>query len=327
MSKHGIGFWGLAAVLAFAGWCGAAQTLRLTNGDRWESAAGDPQNRFQQALAQLQQLAREGDAGDIKEALRQIKAEFPDQVEPDLDLYIWGEWYYWRDRYGKAVKKFEKMFKDYRRTQFSAPALQREFDIAQAYLEGRKKTVLGLFKMSAYEDGIELMEKISDRAGLDELEGIGLRAAIVVAEYYEAAEKYIEAYEKWSEIASYWETGPIGKRALYRMAEDNLAAYDRRPEDKRAHFDASRLTTARTYYVKFLALYPQDAKQEEVPEKIRHIDEEFAYKQYFIGEFYRRTGEHRAANLYFEMVLRSWPGTEAGALAREALGRNQAGGK
>jgi len=327
MSKHGIGFWGLAAVVAFSTWGGAAETLRLTNGDRWESVAGDPDARFRRTMAELQALAQEGDAGDLREALRQVKEEFPERVEPDLDLYLWGEWYYWRDRYPKAVKKFEKMFKDYKRTQFAAPALQREFDIAQAYLEGRKKTVLGLFPISAYEDGIELMEKISDRAGLDEPEGIGLKAAIAVAEYYEAAEKYIEAYEKWSEIASYWETGPVGKRALYRMAEDNLAAYDRRPEGKRAHFDASRLTTARTYYAKFLALYPQDAKQEEVPEKIRHIDEEYAYKQYVIGEFYRRTGEHRAANLYFEMVLRNWPQTQAGALAQEALERDPTGGK
>jgi len=181
--------------------------------------------------------------------------------------------------------------------------------------------------MSGYEEGIGIMEKVSDRAGLDEPNGVGLRAAISVAEHYEAQEKYTEAYLKWSEIASYWETGPIGKRALYRMAEDNLIAYDQPAESKRPNFDASRLSTAKTYYAKFLVLYPQEAKDNEVPEKMKHIDEEMANKQYAIGQFYRRTGKRQAANLYFDMVTRTWPQTEAGALAKEALESNQDGGK
>jgi len=328
MLKHGIGFLGLAisVALSCAG-SATAETWRLKNGDQWESTAADPQERYLHAIAELKELVKSGNARDVKEALKQIKEEFPDRVSPDLDLFILGEMQYWRDRYGKALSQFEKMFKKYPSSEFSAPALQREFDMAMAYLEGRKKTVLGFIKISGYAEGVEIMEKVSDRAGLDEPNGVGLRAAVAVAEHYEAAEKYLEAYLKWSEIASYWETGPIGKRALYRMAEDNLAAYDSHAPNDRPNFDGSKLTTAKTYYAKFMALYPQDAKQDEVPEKVRHIDEEMAYKQFTIGQFYRRTGKHQAATLYFDMVVRNWPQTEAGAMAKEALAKDQAGGK
>jgi outer membrane protein assembly factor BamD (BamD/ComL family) len=111
------------------------------------------------------------------------------------------------------------------------------------------------------------------------------------------------------------------------MAEDNLAAYDLPAEPKRPNFDASKLTTAKTYYAKYLALYPADAKENEVPEKMKHIDEEIAYKQYSIGWFYHRTGKHQAARLYFDMVARKWPQTQAGTLAKEALEGKQEGGK
>ncbi len=328
MSKHKIGFLGLAVSVLFSCCAGAApETWRLKNTDQWESVASDPQERYLHAIAELKELVKSGDAGEVKESLKQIKAEFPDRVGPDLDLFINGELQYWKEHYGQALTKFEKMLKDYPGSEYAAPALQREFDMAQAYLDGRKKTVLGIFKISGYEEGVIIMEKVSDRAGLDEPNGIGLRAAIRVAEHFEAQEKYVEAYLKWSEIASYWETGPTGKRALYRMAEDNLLAYDKPPERKRPHYDASKLSTAKTYYTRFLALYPEEAKDEDVPEKIKHIDEEIAYKQYAIGLFYRRTGKRRAANLYFDMVARNWPGTEAGALAQEALEGNQDGGK
>jgi len=328
MSKHKMGFLGLALSIAFSCCAGAtAETWRLKNTDQWEPVASDPQERYQHAIAELKELVKSGDAGAVKEALGQIKEEFPDRVGPDLDLFIHGELQYWKNHYGRALAKFEKMLKNYPGSEYAAPALQREFEMAQAYLEGRKKTILGIFKISGFEEGVSIMEKVSDRAGLDEPDGIGLKAAISVAEHYEAREQYTEAYLKWSEIASYWETGPLGKRALYRMAEDNLLAYDKPPEPKRHHYDASRLTTAKTYYARFLALYPQEAKDNEVPEKMKHIDEEIAYKQYAIGQFYRRTGQRQAANLYFDLVVRTWPGTAAGARAKEALEGNQDGGK
>jgi hypothetical protein len=311
-----------------------AETWRLKDGEQWESVGSDPQEQFRHAVSELRELARSGDEDEVKEALRQVKEEFPDRVGPDLESFILGEMHYWMDHYGRAVARFEKMFKYYetnfRRSsswEFSPPALQREFDIATAYLNGHPKIVLGFIPISGYAEGISIMEKISNRAGLDEPNGIGLRAAIAVAEYYEAKEKYSEAYLKWAEIATYWETGPIGKRALYRMAEDNLASYDHPPEQKRSNFDASRLTTAKTYYAKFQALYPADAKENEVPEKLRHIEEEMAYKQLTVAQFYYRTGKRRAAHLYFDMVASKWPGTEAGALAKEALEGKQEGGK
>jgi outer membrane protein assembly factor BamD (BamD/ComL family) len=311
---------GMAACVGLS--CGspaAAETYRLKNGQKWESVPSGPQEQYLRAIAEIKKLAREREAGELKAAIRQIKAEFPDRVGPDLDLYAYGELAYWQNNYNKALTKFEQLLKDYPGSEFAAPALAREFEMAQDYLAGRKKTVLLIFRISGYAEGIEIMEKVSDRAGLDEPNGIGLKAAIAVAEHYEAKEQYLSAYLKWAEIASYWETGPVGKRAIYRMAEDNLAAYDRHPPEKRPNYDASKLATARTYYEKFLALYPREAQENEVPQKIQHIDEQMACKQLRIGQFYRRTGKRQAANLYFNMVVQNWPKTEAAGLAREAL--------
>lgn len=321
-------FLGLAlAVMVACCHSASAKTWRLKGGEKLEVVSDEPQDEYQRAITDLKSLVKEGDTGQVKAILEQLKAEFPDRIGPDLELFALGEVRYWQDRYGKALVKYEKLLKDYPGSEYAGLALQREFDMAQEYLEGRKKIVLGILKLSGYDEGVEIMEKISDRAGLDEPNGVGLRAALAVAEHYEAREKFIEAYLKWSEIASYWESGPIGKRALYRMAENNLAAYNRHPPEKRSNFDASKLATAKTYYQKYLLLYPEEAKQNEVPQKIEQIDEQMALKQYAIGQYYRRTGEPRAAHLYFDMVVQNWPKTEAAALAQEALDEDQTGGK
>ncbi len=297
---------------------GAQETWRLKDGENWESVKSDPQQQYALRVAELKDLLRSGDSDAVEQALAALKDEFPQYVGPDLDLFVEGEIQYWKDRYAKAMKKYEKLLKDYPGSEFAPAVLEREYDMAKEYLGGRKKTVLGILKIRGYAEGVELMERISDRAGLDEPNSVGLKAAVAVAEHYEAREKYLEAYLKWSEIASYWETGPVGKRALLRMAEDNLLAYNQPPPRRRPLLDASKLVTAKTYFEKYAALYPNDVRKYKITEKIKQIDEEMAYKQYTIGEYYARTGKTEAANLYFDMVVKNWPDTDAARLAERA---------
>lgn len=308
-------------LLLTALWClgtSAAPTQKLPNDSDRRAVAGDPQQRFHQAVAELKELTRNGDLGAVKDALARIKDDFPQHAGPDLELFAMGELEFWNDRYAKATVKYEKLLKDHPTSEFAEAAMDREFEIATAYLAGRKKSVLGLFHIRGYAEGVEIMERLSDRTGLDEPNSIGLKAAIAVAEHYEAREKYIEAYLKWSEIASYWEMGPIGKKAILRMAEDNFAAYNKPPEKRQPLLDASKLTTAKTYYERFALRYPEEAAKHDIPAKLRRIDEQMAYKQYTIGRYYQRTKRLEAANLYYDLVTRNWPDTEAARLAKEA---------
>ena len=304
----------------------AAETLRLKDGEKWESVTANPQEQYALKVAELKDLGRTGESDAVADALAQLKEEFPQYIGPDLDLFIEGEVQYWKDRYAKAMKQYEKLLKDYPGSEFSPAVLEREYDMAQAYLGGRKKSVLGLFRIRGYAEGVEMMERLSDRAGLDEPNGVGLRAAVAVAEHYEAREHYLEAYLKWSEIASYWETGPVGKRALLRMAENNLLAYNEPSPKRRPLLDASKLVTAKTYYEKYAALYPGEIRRHNLREKIEEIDEQMAHKQFTIGQYYQRVNKTTAANLYFDMVIQNWPQTEAAKMAQRAL-EEHAGGK
>jgi tetratricopeptide (TPR) repeat protein len=301
----------------------AGKTWRLKKDRQWEPVTASPDERYAHAVARLKRVVQSGDAEAADERVEELKAQFPERVRPDLDLFVEGELLYWTDKYAKAMVKYEKLFEDYPGSEFADLVLQREWAIGQAYLEGRKKTVLGFIRIAGYAEGVEIMERISDRAGLDEPESIGLTAAVSVAEHYERREQYLEAYLKWSEIASYYDAGPIGRKATLRMAENNLLAYDQAPEGRRHLYDASKLRTARTYYDKLVRRYPDEARQHDAREKIDVIDEKMAYKQYTIGQYYERTDKRRAAYLYYDMVVRNWPKTEAAELARQAIQRNR----
>lgn len=294
----------------------SAETWVLEGNADLKAVSADANEQYSLNMAEAKRLINAGQADAAKKAFGQLKKNFPKAFGQDFDLFVKAELLYCQDYFSKAILTYEKLLNKYPQSKFYEPALDREFTIAGAFLAGRKKTILGIFKISGYAEGVKIMERISDRTGLDDPNGLGLKAALAVAEHYEKKQKFSEAYLKWSEIASYWETGEIGKRALLKMAQNKLAAYNFNSVERRPHYDASRLLAAKTYYEKFTLLYPEDAKKLGIPAIIKGIDEQLAYKEYITGKFYRRTGENQAANLYFDMVIQNWPDSTAAQMAK-----------
>ena len=79
---------------------------------------------------------------------------------------------------------------------------------------------------------------------------------------------------------------------------------------------------AKQCYEQFLLRYPADAKNLGIEAKLRKIDEELAYKDLWTGHYYQKRGFRSSANLYYQMVVRDWPGTGAAAEATTMLASN-----
>ena len=228
-----------------------------------------------------------------------------------------------REQFTKAIRNYDKLLTEHPDSEFRELVFDRQYAIATAYLRGQKKKVLRVVKIKGYAEGVRIMEKITDRAGLDS--PIGLKAAIAVAKHYEKREQFNEAYLKWWEISSQWQTGKTGVDALLGMGRCKHAAYNNHPEHKRPFYDASNLNIAKSCYERLKLLYPNVAEEIAVDKILKEIDEQLAYKQFSIGRYYQRTGNMQSANLYFDMVVSDWPGTKAAEMAKEMLTKNPSG--
>ncbi len=389
----------------------SADIWRLEKGQDWEAVSAEGKDKFLLAVAETKKLVNTGQAKAAREAFDKLKKDFPEIAGPDLDAFIKAEMLFCKGDFIKAANTYDKLFTTYPESKLRDAALDRQYAIARAFLGGQKKTVLGIFKVKAFSEGLEIMERVRDRAGntpigakatvtvaqkyeetgdftrairtYDKLlaeqpksefrqtaldrqyaiataylggrkkqvlrvikmkgyaEGVkimekitdragldnptGLKAAVAVAEHYEKRKQFNEAYLKWWEISLQWQTGKTGANALLGMARCSHAAYNNHPEHKRPFYDASNLNTAKSCYGKFKLLYPKNAEEINVDEILTEIDEQLAYKQFTIGQYYQRTDKRQAANLYFDMVISDWPGTEAAEMAKEMLSVNLGG--
>jgi tetratricopeptide (TPR) repeat protein len=192
-------------------------------------------------------------------------------------------------------------------------------------MAGEKKTVLGIFKVKGYAEGIRIMDGINYRLGFDD--PIGIKAAVAVATCYQERKKYDEAYYRWDEIRERCSNDRLRKEALLAMAQCRLAVYKGHEYDSSALIGRplnpeSYYNSAKSCYEKFRQQYPDDVNDFGVGQSLKEIDEKMALKQLKIGQYYQRTGNNLSANLYFRMVVERWPQTEAAMTAENMLSQS-----
>jgi len=297
-----------------------ADTWHLEKGKDWMAVSAEGKDTFLLAVAETKKLVNTGQTKAARKAFDALKKDFPEIAGPDLDIFIEAEMHYCRGHFVKAVRSYDKLLTEYPKSGFYEAALDRQFGIATAYLAGRKKVVLGIINLKGYSEGVRIMEKITDRVGLDT--PMGIKASVAVAKSYEERKMYNEAYLKWWEISLQWEMGAVGKDALLGMARCKHAVYNKHPKHKRLLYDASSLSTAKSCYERFLLLYPKDAEEIGVTEILSEIDEQLAYKQLSIGRYYQKVGNRQSANLYYDMVVNDWPDSKAAETAKQMLTEN-----
>jgi len=281
----------------------SAETWRLEQGEDWKTIDAEGKDKYLLAVADIKKMVAMGETKAVGEALDKLKKDFPEIAGPDVDAFIKAERFFCEDKFIEAARGYDKFLEEFPESGLYEAALERQFTIAEAFLNGRRKTVLWVLPMKAYAEGIKIMERISDRAGDAP---IGVRAAVAVAENYERRKKLNEAYHKWSEISSRWPTGDAGKEALLGMARCKYAEY-RGPK-----FNASNLISAKSYYENFKLRYPQEAEELGIDKILEQINEQLAYKYFDVGRYYQKIGSEQSANLYYQMVLDNWPGSRAG---------------
>lgn len=300
----------VACVCMQSGSLQGAETLRLNGSGQWKDASGSKEEEFLLRVAEMKKLVDAGKPDKVRRAVEQLRADFPEIAGADFNSFTDAEMLLARGKLTKAVRQYEKFLDDYPTSSLRDAALEREFGIASDYLAGRRKRVLLVFNLRCYDEGVKIMDKISDRAGNTD---IAQRASLAVVQHYEKHRKYEQAYLKWSEIQTRWPTGQLAKDALLGMARSKYATF-RGPA-----YDGSGLISAKSYYESFRLRYPEEAQKLQVDDILLRISEQLAEKQLGIAKYYDRTGSAGPANMYYQSVVGDYPQSKAARTAKEKL--------
>lgn len=309
MRKKAIMYFMAASLLVGTGLCSGG-TWRLDDEEQWENVKSGHNSEYLLTVADIKQLVSTGQVEKARKGFAELKANFPHLAGADFDEFTRAELLFAQRKFAKAAKRYDRFMDKYADSPLYESVLQRQFMIAQGYLLGQKRSFLKVLKLSAYDEGTTMMDKIVDRTGDAP---IAKKAIKTVAISSEEREAFAEAFDAWADMSARWPSGQTDRDSMLGMARNMHNAY------RGPLYDAKVAEEARSYYTTFQTKYPGQAKQLNVKDTLLLVDEQLADKRLTVGKYYEKTSKKAAAKFYYEKVIANWPGSVAATEARNRL--------
>lgn len=191
-------------------------------------------------------------------------------------------------------------------------ALQRQYDIADAFLRGYKSRFLYLPIIGRADEGIEMLFRIQNRAPGS---AVAERALLRTADHYYATSQFDLAADAYAEYGKRYPRSPLAAPAKLRQAYAQMAQF------RGTRFDPTPIVDARQLLSDLIVTEPDIAQQEGLPSRVERIDDAMARKIYHTAEWYRRTDQLRGAAYLYRLLEVSYPNSPDTPAARERLAR------
>jgi len=298
----------VAGAVALAGPL-CAQEMEWVNG-KWVVAAPPVRGTPAGELALIRQYADRHQSSAVISTAERFLKDYPGQAGSEEVMLLAGEAEIQRGHYWQAYGWFEKQLDAYGAGEFSQRALQREFDVAEAFLAGKKRIVWGFIYLPAKDEGLDILIKIVDRAPGSNL---AEKAMMRVADYHFAQREYADAAEAYDRYQQLFKTSPRMPYVMHRAALATLGTFLSTDNDEVPLIDAEQR------FLIFKSRYPKEAQAAEVDNILTLIHNLRGEKLCEIGVYYQKVKRPQAAAFYFNLVTEDFGDTQWGGLAKTQL--------
>jgi outer membrane assembly lipoprotein YfiO len=290
------------------------QTWEFQNGE-WidvhpenprKTPADEPQ------LDEAEQLLFQGQFQPAKKILLTWEKTHKHSPSRDRCVYLLAETFFQSDDRIKSFYYCDELMDEYPSSPLFQQALQKQFDIAHAFLNGYKRVFLWWRVLDASDEGILMMYRIQQRAPGSPLSE---KALLDTADFYFNDQEYDLSGDAYNAYVRRYPRSSQVPRVKLRAAFSSLAQF------RGVRFDASSIIDARAQLVDIEAEYPDMAAEENVASVIEQIDSAFAKKILETAKWYEKTHQMRGAVYQYRFLAQTYPDSPEAAEARARLNR------
>jgi outer membrane protein assembly factor BamD (BamD/ComL family) len=302
----------LTAVAAVCGSQAFAQESYEWTGGKWAEAAKPVEGTPEGELALVRELFDNGEYGKCVNAAGKFRERYPAQAACEEVYYIAGRAELGLGRHYQAYEWFERQLDQFPSGPYCDRALEREFEVAEAFLGGQKRIVLKFMRLPAKDEAVEILTRIAEHAPGTQLSE---RALLRIADHHFDNRRWVEAAEAYDALLLMSRKSAQAPYATLQAARATYNSYGG------VWFDDTPLLEAEQRFGNFAENYPAAAEQFNVSQILDDITSERAHRLHATGEFYERTQRPKAAVFYYERIVEFYPQTHWAEIAREALAR------
>ena len=219
-----------------------------------------------------------------------------------------GEAQYYVGRCLEESGDYYKAFLEYRKTTQTYPStkrfdeiLEREFQIGNYFLAGKKRKVFGTVALlPARDKAVEIFQAIVDDGPFSEY---GQLAQYKLGLSHLALHDYEQAVSAFEQVVSRYPYSPLVDDARFQIAQASLKG------TFRADYDQSPTDLAIRELEAFLREYPESDLSKDAAARLRELTERRAQHEYQVAQFYERRKHPASALLYYTSIVEHFPQT------------------
>lgn len=290
-------------------------TWELRNGTRWEQTSAttqpttSPSADVLLSAAQRMIAAGQGKAG-AQTAIQWLKTNPKNAPHRDLAIFLVAQGFYVNGNRVDAFYYLDELLDEYPDSVYYTQALQKQYDIADAYLNGYKRVFLWFPVLSSDDEAIDMLYRIQQRAPGSLL---AEKALLRTANWYYTNSDFDLAADAYAAYERAYPRSPNIPHIRLRRAYSSLAQF------RGTWYDPTPLIDARAQLADIEVAYPEMSEQEDLPDLLIRVDQTLAEKIYRIADWYRRTDKPDAAVYYYRFLIVTFPNSPKVADARKRL--------
>lgn len=285
---------------------GAQERYRLGD-DGWAKVAapepGTPRGDLQ-AIRKL--LAEERPKEALQKADAWIEAHPGHGYMPEA-LLLRGDARVGLGDYWNALYDYEQLIVEWPASAEYLTAVEREYRVAQVFMNGWKRKLLGIRLLPTDGEGEELLIRVQERAPGT---AIGEKASADLADYYFGRQQMVLAAEAYGLFLDNYPDSPRREWAMLRLIQANLAQF------KGPQYDGTGLIEASERLDLYAREFPAAAERIGVAALQHRIRTSLAQRDLASARWYDVRGDRVATVSVYRRLIHDYPDTTA---AREAI--------
>jgi outer membrane protein assembly factor BamD (BamD/ComL family) len=228
----------------------------------------------------------------------------------DRATFLFAEAYFQKGDRVLAFYHFDEVMDLYPESRLYPAAMQRQYDIADAYLNGYKDRFLYMAIIGREEEAIDMLFRIQSRAPGSAL---AEKALLRTADYYYETTQYDLAADAYAVFLKNYPRDPLYPQVKLRQAFATIAQFNG------TRFDATPIIDGRQLLSELIVTDPELAKGQNLEELRKRIDEALAKKLYQQADWFVRTHHSRGAVYMCRLLIGTYPDSPSAVLARQML--------
>jgi outer membrane protein assembly factor BamD (BamD/ComL family) len=252
--------------------------------------------RAKDQLEVAQQALELGNISTALKAAKRLVARWPLSDYAPEAKYIMGRCYEEKGHLQRAFDTYQELIEDYPKTMNYEDVLDRQYEIANRFLNGRWFRLWNYIPMFPSMDRTSKMYAKIVRNG--PYSDVGPKAQMAIGEAREKQREYRLAEQAYIRAADrYHELPGVSADAVYRAAQ----ALEK--QANKAGYDQGTAGDAIDMFTDFSLLYPLDPRVDDARSSVQKLRVEQALGAYQIARYYEKKRAWLAAEIYYNEVL------------------------